>query len=133
MTALQNAYETNKRWEEYGSVGDEAPAEISAALAAVGEVEWEATIQQAPTPDSDWNAVLGMPSLPEPWEITYVLDSKNDPGAWQRLTAGDRVHFTGRFDSFNESYGLVVAIRFPAATARDDSNAVLPVGRDAAQ
>lgn len=116
MKALKQAYETNKRWEDFGSVGEEALAEISTALGAVGEVQWEATIQQAPTADSNWNAVLGLPPLPEPFEFTFVLDQKNDPGAWQQLKPGDRVLFTGRFEAFDETYSIVVPIRFPNAT-----------------
>lgn len=117
MTAFQVAYETNKRWEEYGSVGPEALAEISASLAAIGEVQWETTLQQDPPQDGDWTAALGLPPLPAPWEFSYVLDTKNDPGPWQQLKVGDHVRFTGRFEAFDETYGIVVAIRFPADQA----------------
>ncbi|MGD9633942.1 MAG: hypothetical protein AB7G28_12250 [Pirellulales bacterium] len=128
MTAFGNAYQTNKRWEEYGSVGPEQMAEITAALTAIGEVQWEATLQQDPPTDGDWTAALAMPPLPEPWEFSYVLDTKNDPGPWQQLKAGDRVRFTGRFDGFDETYGIVLAIRFPAAATGESAAAAMPAG-----
>lgn len=120
MQALQHAYEVNKRWEDFGDVGEEALAEIGAALNAVGEVTWEATLKAVPTADGDWNPALDLPALPEPWELTFVLDEQQDPAVLATLKPGDRVRFAGRFEAFDETYSIVVPVRFaadPAASA----------------
>jgi hypothetical protein len=120
MQALQHAYEVNKRWEDSGDVGQEALAEIGAALDAVGEVNWEATLKAVPAADGDWSEALELPALPEPWELTFMLDEQQDPAVLATLKPGDRVRFTGRFEAFDDSNSIVVPIRFsvdPAASA----------------
>ena len=77
-------------------------AEIEKLLVAVGEFSWEATLTQTADQDGDWTAPLGLPPLPTPFELTFVLDSERDPGQWQSLKAGDRVRFTGRFIRFDD-------------------------------
>jgi hypothetical protein len=115
MLKLKQAYDIHKKWEDFGSVSADAQGEIADALEQVGEVHWEATLKQLP--DRNGYLEFDLPPPPEPWEFTYELDSERDPGQWHDLKVGDRVRFAGRFDFFDETYGLVIAVQ------RDDSAA----------
>ena len=121
MEELKQAFET--LWS-YDSVGDREAADVREKLTAVGEVNWEATLTGPVTPGEDMTGALGLPPLPAPLEIVFVLDSERDPGAWQNLKAGDHVHFIGRFYEFHEQYGVTVAIRFPESQTASEPDRV---------
>ncbi len=112
LHALKQAHDTLLRLESAGSVDEAGLAEIRLQLDAVGEVNWEATLSDTSDQHGDWTRPLGLPMLPEPLEIRFILDPARDPGPWRDLKAGDRVHFIGRFYAFHEEFGVTVAIRF---------------------
>lgn len=113
LAALQEACDTVTKWESTGEVGDRALQEIAAKFAAVGEVEWQATLAEADTSAGDWTKRLALPPLADPLSIFFVLDEERPAGNWQKLNTGDRVRFIGRFVDFESGGDLIVAIRFP--------------------
>lgn len=117
LAALKDACETVTKGESAGFVGDEALQEIAAKFAAVGEVEWEATLTDADSSAGDWTDRVGLPPLAEPLAIVFVLDEDKPTGNWQHLKTSDRVRFIGRFIDFESGGDIVVAIRFPHSVA----------------
>jgi len=128
VPALQEAANTVKKWEDFGSVGEDAHREIAQKFTDVGEFSWEATLAESDVSSGDWTDRLALPALPEPLTIDFVLDPDQDPGSWQNLKTGDRVRFIGRFMDIESGSDLVVAIRFPgqqsptAATSESGSS-----------
>lgn len=122
LQALKQAQELHKQFSDTGSVSPENIEEIEKLLVAVGEFSWEATLTQTADQAGDWTAPLGLPPLPAPFELTFVLDSERDPGRWQSLEAGDQVRFIGRFTHIDDDYGLVAAIRFPEEASINGSD-----------
>jgi hypothetical protein len=112
LHALKQAHDTLLRLESAGSIDEAGLAEISQLLDAVGEVNWETTLTDTSDQHGDWTRPLGLPMLPEPLGISFILDPERDPGPWQNLKAGDRVQFIGRFYSLDEDHRVTVAIRF---------------------
>lgn len=113
IPALKEAADTVRKWEDSGSVGEDAHREIAQKFADVGEFSWEATLAEGDTSSGDWTDRLALPALPEPLSIDFILDPDQDPGAWQNLKTGDRVRFIGRFMDIEGGDDLIVAIRFP--------------------
>lgn len=111
--AIEPLAAAHDTWSRHGGSLDEAAlAEVKQGLAAAGEVTWEATLVATGDESGDWTEALGLPPLPEPLTIRFILDPEQEPGPWQKLQSGEPVQFVGRFFEFPDANGITVAIRF---------------------
>jgi hypothetical protein len=111
LQALKAAYDHLVQLKMSGVVEEAGLAEVNQKLADAGEVHWEGTLTSTGDESGDWTAALGLPPLPSPLRIRFILDPEADASPWQNLAAGERVRFIGRFQTLDEETCFTVAVR----------------------
>ena len=88
------------------------------AAAQLGEVHWEAGFLGArENAEGEHEPQFTLPSLPEPLTIRFVLEQRESPEAWNRLSPGQPVKFVGRFDILQPNE-ITVRVRMAADDGR---------------
>src|SRR5262249_26494876 len=111
-TRTENGWQLN--WGQLAALREahDSGSPTPAALEALGELVWDASISAQPDQGIAWAKSLGL-TLPEPFHLAAELDGERGAGHWRRFFPGDQVKVIGRFTGFEGDAGIRIAIRFP--------------------
>lgn len=88
----------------------ESQAAIAATLERMGQVSWEAPLQNVHPQREGTIIEFDLRALPEPLQLTFVLDDHSDINHWVQLPIGEPVQFVGHFE-IESPYRLRLRIR----------------------